>query len=51
MIKLLTFPYLLLIRDFSVEVATVREVHDDAKTLLVHEAFFIGDDIRMAHRF
>ena len=46
-----TFSYFLLIRNFGVQIATVRVVHDDAETPFVHERLLVGDDVRMSHRF
>lgn len=40
---------LLLLGDFAVHIASVCEVHDYAQTSAVHEAFAIGDNVRMAH--
>ena len=47
----LTFADFLLIRNFSVEITTIREVHDNAETFLIHKAFFVGDDVGVPHGF
>jgi len=43
--------YLLLISNLCVQISTICIVHDNAQTFLVHEGFFVSDDIRVAHGF
>ena len=47
----LTFSNLFLISNFRVKISAVGKVHNYAQTLLVHEAFFVGDDVGVSHCF
>ena len=44
-----TFSYFLLIRNFGVQIATIRVIHHNAKTPLVHERFLVCNDVRVSH--
>ena len=50
-IATLTFPNFLLVSDLGIQIASVRIVHDNAQTPLVHERLFVRDDVRMSHSF
>ena len=43
--------YLLLVGDLRVQVTTVRIIHDNAQTPLVHEWLLVSNDVRMTHCF
>ena len=45
------FAYFLLIGDPCIQIVAVCIVHNDAQTPLIHETFFVGDDVRMSHCF
>jgi len=48
---ILTSTNFLLVRNLSIQITSIRIVHDNAKTALVHKGFLIGDNIWMTHRF
>jgi hypothetical protein len=48
-LEALTFANLLLVGDLRVQVPSISIVHDDAKTLLVHEGFLVGDNVWVPH--
>ena len=45
------FAYFLLICDPCIQIVAVCIVHNDAQAPLIHETFFISDDVRVSHCF
>ena len=45
------FAYFLLICYPCIQIVAVCIVHNDAQTPLIHETFFVCDDVRMSHCF
>ena len=45
------FAYFLLICNPCIQIVAVCIVHNDAQTPLIHETFFVSDDVRMSHCF
>lgn len=43
------FTYLFLISNFGIQIAAICIIHDNAETALVHEWFFVSNDVRMSH--
>ena len=48
---LLTSSNFLLVGDFGVQITSIRVVHHDTETALVHKRLFVGDNVGVSHRF
>lgn len=47
----LTSSDLFLVGDFSVQITSISVVHHDTETPLIHEGFFVSDDVWVTHSF